>query len=100
MIIIFHPSRPLCENQRKQKEIQVLKTEKTVKHEADGDTNCNWRTWNCPQRLGKRSGRAGNQKTNRNHPDVSIFEISQYTEKRPRDLKRLSVALTPVKTIS
>ena len=27
------------------------------KHEDDGDTNCNWWTWNNPQMIGKGTGR-------------------------------------------
>ena len=42
-------SGPQSENQRKQKEIQVfrpcLRTEKAMKHEGDGDTDCNWQVW-------------------------------------------------------
>ena len=49
------------------KEIQVLRpcqrTKKTVKHEADGDTSCNWPTWNGLQRVRKVSERVGDQKT-------------------------------------
>ena len=26
-----------------------------MEHESDGDTNCNWRTWNNPQKTGKRT---------------------------------------------
>ena len=41
------------------KEIQVLgscrRTKKTVEHEGDGDTNCNWCPWNSPQRLGEKN---------------------------------------------
>ena len=31
-----------------------LRTKKAVKHESDGDTSCNWCTWNGPQSFGKR----------------------------------------------
>ena len=24
-----------------------------MEHEGDGDTNCNWCTWNNPQKIGK-----------------------------------------------
>ena len=40
------------------------RTKKAVEHECDGDTSCNWHTWNCPQRLGKEVERVGNQKMN------------------------------------
>ena len=34
---------------------------------------------------------------NRDHPDYSIIEISQNTEKSNGDLKRLAISQTPVK---
>ena len=30
------------------------RTKKAVEHEGDGDTKCNWRTWNSPQSLQRR----------------------------------------------
>ena len=45
-------SSPQSENQRKRKKRQVLGpcqiTEKVVERVGDGDTNCNWFTWNSP----------------------------------------------------
>ena len=35
-----------------------------VGHKDDGDTSCNWCTWNSSQQLGKGAGRVGNWKTN------------------------------------
>ena len=73
------PSGPQSENQRKQKERQVLRpyqtTKNAVKHEGDGDTNCNWHTRNSPQRLGKVTGRDANNTMNQDHPDYNIVEI-------------------------
>ena len=40
--------------------------------------------------------RVGNQRTSRYHPNYCI-KINQYTEKSPRDLRRLAVTETPVK---
>ena len=55
---ILPSRRSLSENQRKRKERQVLglceRTKKVVEREGDGITNYNWRTWNGPQRFGKR----------------------------------------------
>ena len=39
----------------------------------------------------------GNQRKNRDHPDLSIGEIGQNTEKSPEDLRRLAVTQTSVK---
>ena len=33
-------------------------------HDSDGDTSCNWCTWNCRQRFGKGSGKVENQRKN------------------------------------
>ena len=59
------------------------------------DTNCKWCTWNSLQRLGKETGRIENQRKNQDHLDYSIVEVSQNTQKSPRDLKRLAVTQTP-----
>ena len=39
----------------------------------------------------------GNSKTSGDHPNDSIIENGQNTEKSPRDLKRFAVTQTPVK---
>ena len=64
-----------------------------MEHERDSDTNCNWYAQNRPQRLSKGSGRVGNRRMNRDHPNYSITKISHNTE----DLRRLAVTQTPVK---
>ena len=46
-----------------------------MEHKSDGDTNYNWYTRNGPQRLGKGTGREGNQKTNQDHPNYCITKI-------------------------
>ena len=93
-IIDFSIMEENRENQRKQKERQVLeprkRTKKAVGHEGDGDANCNWHTWNSPQRLCKGTGRVGSQRVNQNHPNYS-------TVKSPGDLRWLAITLTPVK---
>ena len=38
-----------------------------------------------------------NKRKSRDHPNYSIIEVSQITEKNPGDLKRLVVTQTPVK---
>ena len=92
---LFLPSEPLRENQRKPKERQVLRlcqrTKTAVKHEGDGDINCNWCAWNGPQKPGKGIERDGNSRTNRDHLNYSIVEIGQNTENTPGDLRRLVV---------
>ena len=72
-------SGPQKENQRKRKEIQVLKacqrTKKVVAHESVGNTNCKWHTWNGPQRLEKRTRRGGDRRRNRDYPDYTSTRI-------------------------
>ena len=53
---------------------------KAVEHEGDGDTNCNWCTWNDPQRLRRNTGRIGNERKNEDHPNDSIVENCQNTK--------------------
>ena len=95
---LCHPGRPQSENQRKLKERELRKrTKKVMEDGSDGDINYNERTQNGPQRFGKRSCRAGNQRTCRDHPNHNITKISQNTEKNLGDLKRLAVTQAPVK---
>ena len=63
---------------------------------GDNDSSCNWCTWNNPKRFGKWTGKLRNQRTNGDHPNYSIAEISQNTEKSPGDLRRLALTQTPV----
>ena len=71
-----------------------------MEREGDGDTDCNWCVWNNLKRIGKGTGRHGNNRTSGDHPDYSIIKIGQSTEKSPEDLRRLAVTQTLVKTIS
>ena len=64
---------------------------------GDGNTNCSWCTWNGPQKLGKGTGRIGNQRKNRDQQDYRFVEIGQDTEKSPGNLRRLAVIQTPMK---
>ena len=68
-----------------------------MEYESDSDTNCNLHTWYSHQRTGTETRRFGNKRTSVDHPNYSIVEISQNTEKSPGDLKRLAVTQTPVK---
>ena len=47
--------------------------------------------------IGTGTGRLGNKKTSRNHPNYSIIKIDQNAEKSPRHLRRLAVIQTQVK---
>ena len=54
-----------------------------MEHQTDSDNNCNWCTWNDPQRLGKEAGGVRNQRMNQDHPNYCIVEVSWNTEKSP-----------------
>ena len=58
-----------------------LKNKQTRKHESDGDAYCNCYVQNDAQRLGKGAERIVNLTQNYN-----IVEVSQNTEKKPRNL--------------
>ena len=67
-----------------------------MEHEGDGDTNCDWCTRNNPQMTGKETGKLESKWTSWDHPNYSIIEIGQNTEKSSRDLGRLAISQTPV----
>ena len=58
-----------------------------MEYEGDVGTNCYWCIWTNPQRIGKGSGRLGNKRTNRDHPNYSIIKIGQNPEKSPGDMR-------------
>ena len=58
------------------------------------NNNCNWGTSNDLQRLDKGTGRNENRRTSRYHPNYSIVEIGQNTEKSPGKIRRLVVIQT------
>ena len=68
-----------------------------MEDECDSDINCNWRTRYSNQMVGTGPGGLGNKRTSEHHPNCSIVEIGQNTEKSFGDLKRLAVTQTPVK---
>ena len=65
-----------------------------MEHENDGDTSGNWDVRYSHQRFCKT---IRNKEMSGNHPNYSIVEISQNTEKSLGDFKRLAVTQTPVK---
>ena len=77
------------ESEKRDKYPDLAREQKTMEHEGDSDTNCGWCTSNKP----KRTGRLGNKRTSREHPDYRIIKTGQNTEKSPGDLRRLSLKL-------
>ena len=68
-----------------------------MKHEDDGDTSCNWCTWNNPKIISKGIGRLGNKSSSEDHPDYRINKIGQNTDKSSGDLKKLAITQTPAR---
>ena len=73
------------ESEKKDKYLDLTRElkKRTIEYEGDGDANCNRYTCNNPLITYKGTRRLRNQRTSRDHPNCSIFEISQNTEKSP-----------------
>ena len=63
------------------------------------DTDCDWCSWYSHQRIYKGTERLENKSTSGDHPNYSIIEIGQNTEKSPGDLKRLAVTQISVRNL-
>ena len=89
----------LKEDEKEDKYLNLAREmkKKTVEHETEGNTNCNWCSWYSYQRIGTRTGELGNKRTSGDHLSYSISEIGQNTEKSPGNLRRLAVTQTPVR---
>ena len=73
------------ENEKKEKYFDFAKELRKLWNMKVTDTNCNWRVWNGSHGL----RRVGNRRTNRDHPNYTIAEIGQKTDKGPGDLLSL-----------
>ena len=86
------------ENEKKGKYLDLARElKKTVEHESDGDTNCNWCAWFSYQRIGTGIRELGNKRTSRDQPNYYMVKIDQNTEKSLGDLRRLVVTQTPIR---
>ena len=68
-----------------------------MEHESDDDTSYNWCARYNHQRIGTGTDGLGNKRTSGNHPS-SIVEIGRNTEKRYKDLRKLTVSQNPVRS--
>ena len=67
----------LKESKKRDKYLDLAKElKKTMEHENDGDTNCDWCTQYNHQRIG--TG-LGNKRISEDHPNKTIVEIDQNT---------------------
>ena len=71
--------------------------EKSMKHEGDGDNNCNRCPWNGLKRSEKETRGTEDQRKNRDYPEHCTAKISLNNQQNPGDLKRLAVIQTSVK---
>ena len=67
-----------------------------MEQESVGGTNCHCCFWHSDSRIIKGSGRFGSWRTCGDHPNNSIIEDGQNTEKSCGDLRRLDVTQIPV----
>ena len=68
-----------------------------MEHKNDCDTICNWYVLYTHQRVGIGLGEI-NMRMSRDHPNYSIAEIDQNTEKSPRGMGKLAATQTLVKS--
>ena len=62
----------LKESKKRYKYVDLAREPKrTMGHENNDDTNCNWRTRYTHKRIGKETGGLGNKKTSEDHPNYS-----------------------------
>ena len=81
----------LKESEKKDKYLDFTRgLKKTGEYESDIYTNYDWCTWYSDQRIYKRTGECGNEKTSGDHLNYCIIEIGQNTEESPGDLRRLA----------
>ena len=76
----------------------AMEVKKTVGHESDNYTTCNWYSWYTHQRVGTKTGGLGNNGTGGVCPNYCIVEIGQNTEKSPGHLRKLVVSEKPSAT--
>ena len=80
----------LKECEKKDKYLNLARElKKTMKHEGDDCTNCDYCFWHSDWRIIKGSEGFGSWWTSGDHPNDSIIEDGQNTEKSPGDLRRL-----------
>ena len=64
---------------------------KTVEHEIDGDTNCNWCSRYSHKKSDTRTTGLRNKRRGGDHPNYSIVKTRRNTEKSPGDLLLLKL---------
>ena len=62
-----------------------------TEHESDSSNNWNLRAWYSHQRISTWNGELENKRKSADHPNYSVIEVGQNTEKSPGNLWRLAV---------
>ncbi len=68
-----------------------------MEHEGVNHTNRDWCFWYSDQEIIRGTGRLRGWTTSGDHPNYSVIENGQNTEKSPGDLRRLAITQTTVK---
>ena len=76
-----------CEKRDKYLDL-TRELKKSMEHEDDNYTNCDWCIWHGNKRIMKGPGGFGSWQPSEDHPNYSIIEDGQNTEKSPGDLRR------------
>ena len=85
-----------CEKKDKYLDL-TRELKKSMEHEGDDCNNCDWCFWHSKKRIIKGPGGLGSWRASGYHPNDSITENGQNTDKSPGDLRRLAVTQGPVK---
>ena len=62
-----------------------------MNHESNNNTNCDWCVWYTNKRIIKWTGGRGSWRRIEDHPNYSIIENGQNTEKSPEELLSLKL---------
>ena len=85
------------ESEKKDNYLDLARELKKLEHEGDNYTNRDWYFCYSHHSIIKGTGGLGGRSTSGNHPNYSIIENDQTTERSPGELKSFSVTQTPVK---
>ena len=67
-----------------------------MEHEGDSDTNCNWRTWNNLQRIGKGIRKRGNKRTVETIQTTVISRSARILRRVQADLNAVVYSLVEI----
>ena len=88
----------LKENEKKDNYLDLAwELKKTMEHESEVYTICNWHSWYSHRRIINGTGGLENKRTSGDHSNYYIIENGQNTKKSPGDLRRVAVTQTSVK---